>query len=281
MLARCLPGILPGLSLNERLVVTQIHSLAGLIGAGEALIKVRPFRSPHHSVSLVGLVGGGNVPRPGEVSLAHSGVLFLDEMAEFPRSCLEGLRQPLEDGQVGLVRAAGRVVFPSRFSLVGAVNPCPCGFRGHPTIACQCSPRAIDRYRQKLSGPILDRIDLKVWVPSVEGLAPLRSPPGERSTVVRARVEASRRRQVGRLAKFGKLTNSEMNNKEIKATCPLDIEGESLLGQAANHYHLSSRGLIRLVKVSRTIADLEGCEQIKTAHIAEAIQYRLPQTEEN
>jgi len=274
MLSRVLPSILPRLSLAESLEVTKIYSVAGLLSPGESMLRRRPFRSPHHSTSLAGLIGGGSRPLPGEVSLAHLGVLFLDEMAEFPRSVLEALRQPMEDGKVVISRSAGRVEYPADFMLVGAVNPCPCGFLGHPTRECKCSQRQIRRYQQRISGPILDRIDLHVSVPAVGVDKFGTEAKGETSSEVREMVEKARNRQEERFAGRKLFMNSQMKNKEVREFCPLDSETERLLRLAVEKYDLSARAYFRLKKVARTIADLFGNEQIKLSDMAEALQYR-------
>ena len=278
MIARALPGILPPLTQNEALEVTKIYSVAGKIPPGEGLIQTRPFRSPHHTISRVGLIGGGSRPMPGEISLAHRGVLFLDELAEFPRSALEALRQPLEDGQVTISRAIGQMTFPAQFMLVAAANPCPCGFLGHPTKECRCSPREIARYRRKLSGPLLDRIDLYVNVPPVETRKLTADDKArkflESSAQIQARVVAAREKQTKRFQDLPIETNAEMNNKLIRQFCPLTAEAETLLKQAISQFDLSARGYFRVIKVARTIADLSGEEKISAAAIAEALQYR-------
>jgi len=278
MLARAMAGILPPLSGPEALEVTRIYSVAGLMDAGASLIRRRPYRSPHHGVSAAGMIGGGSNPRPGEVSLAHLGVLFLDEMAEFPRTVLEALRQPMEDGVVQIVRAAGHVEYPASFALVGAANPCPCGFLGHPRRECQCSAKQIAKYKSKLSGPILDRIDLHVTVPAVEldqlGQNPIQKSP---STVdLREVVTAARKVQQNRLGAEGIYTNSRMGNRLVRKYCPLDGETERLLKLAVERYDLSARAYFRLIKVARTIADLAGSVLIRQMHMAEALQYRNP-----
>jgi magnesium chelatase family protein len=275
MLARTMPGILPPLTGAEALEVTRIYSISGLLAAGESLIRRRPFRSPHHGVSAAGMIGGGSNPLPGEVSLSHLGVLFLDEMAEFPRTVLEGLRQPMEDGCVGIVRASAHVTYPASFTLVAAVNPCPCGYLGHPRRECQCSQKQISKYRQKLSGPILDRIDLHVKVPAVETekLAGGEA-AGPMSSEIRKNVVAARQVQTKRLGGAGIYTNSQMKNKHVKLYCKLDGESERLLKLAVEKYDLSARAYFRIIKVARTIADLAGEENILLPHIAEALQYR-------
>jgi magnesium chelatase family protein len=286
MLARAMPGILPPLSPAEALEVTRIYSVAGMMESGESLIRRRPFRSPHHGVSAPGMVGGGSNPMPGEVSLAHLGVLFLDEMAEFPRSVLEGLRQPMEDGVVGIVRAAAHVTYPASFTLVAAVNPCPCGYLGHPRRECSCSDKQVRKYRQRMSGPILDRIDLHVRVPAVETEKLVNTSPSSPSPnlgegrgevlskTIRENVMSARRIQEKRFAGTATFTNSQMRNKQVRQFCTLDGETERLLRLAVEKFDLSARAYFRLIKVARTIADLGGEEKILPAHMAEALQYR-------
>jgi len=277
LLARCLPGVLPPLSLEEALEVTRIYSVAGLLPRGVALLRDRPFRAPHHTVSYAGMVGGGaGVPTPGEITLAHQGILFLDELPEFDRKVLEALRQPLEDRGITITRAGVSVTFPASFTLVGAMNPCPCGYLGDPHHPCRCRPHEIQRYWKKLSGPFLDRIDLFVRVPRLSREELLGEGGGEPSAAVRERVEAAREIQRRR---FGMLrTNAEINLKELKQHCRLSSEAKGLLCRAIDHYGLSARGYSRVLKVSRTIADLEGVDIIRPEYIAEALQYR-PQKE--
>lgn len=275
LLAKAFSSILPSMTFEESLEVTKIFSLAGKLDAKHALIVQRPFRSPHHSASAVSLVGGGTYPRPGEISLAHRGVLFLDEFAEFSSAVLENLRQPLEDGRVTITRAKGALCFPSRFMLVAATNPCPCGNASDPEKLCSCSPMQIERYRRKLSGPILDRIDLHVEVPRL----PIERLEGnktqEKSEAIRERVEAARQRQARRFTLSDILTNSEMGPQHIKETCPLDEASTLVLRQAVSSLRLSARAYHRLIKVARTIADLAGSEKLLPAHLAEASQYRF------
>jgi magnesium chelatase family protein len=266
MLARRLPGILPPLLPEEAVETTAIHSAAGL--PFETLLTTRPFRSPHHTASDAALVGGGPGPRPGEVSLAHNGVLFLDEMPEFRRHVLEALRQPLEDGTVTVSRARGSFRLPARFQLVGAMNPCPCAH-----LPCECGPREALVYRRRLSGPLLDRIDLHVEVPGL-AFEDMNGPPGEPSAVVRGRVEAARRRQLERLATTGARTNSDLGSRGLRAVARPDAEGEALLRVAVERLQLSLRGLDRVLRTARTIADLESSELVTPPHVAEAIQFR-------
>lgn len=275
MLSRALPGIMPLMSEEESMEVTRIYSAAGLMSAGEAVVRRRPFRSPHHSTSMAGLIGGGSRPVPGEVSLAHLGVLFLDEMAEFPRSVLEAMRQPMEDGKVEISRVAGRMEYPAAFQLVAAVNPCPCGYLGHPTKDCKCSIREVERYKRRISGPILDRIDLHITVPAVDTEKILATAPkGESSLEIRKKVMEARNKQRERLLKFGIFCNAQMKNKQVKEFCRLEIDGVHILRLAMEKFDLSARSYFRVLKVARTIADLEGSEDILAAHLAEALQYR-------
>lgn len=279
MLSRALPGILPSLTKEESLEVTRVYSVAGKIPPGGSLIKRRPFRSPHHNISQVGLIGGGSNPMPGEISLAHRGVLFLDEIPEFSRSVLEALRQPLEDGRVTISRAAGQATFPTRFILAAAANPCPCGFLNHPKKECKCSARDIFRYKRKLSGPLLDRIDLHINVPAVavEKLSVDKKARTmlEKSSIIRERVVSARNRQTERFKDLSIYSNAEMKNKHLKKFCQLDKIGERLLKQAVVQFQLSARAYFRLIKIGRTIADLDAVEQISQAHLAEALQYRM------
>ncbi len=277
MLARALPGILPLLNDRESLEVTKIYSASGNIHAGGGLLSHRPFRAPHHSASLVGLIGGGSKPQPGEISLAHRGVLFLDEFNEFPRSVLEALRQPLEDGYVTIARSLRRVQYPAQFMLVASSNPCPCGYLNHPKKPCICSPREVQRYRKRASGPILDRIDLHVEVPAVmvDDLAQnQQAKQGELSVAIRERIQRARDIQQQRLREEGMETNAEMKNAHLKKYAPLSLEVEHILRQAANRFQLSARSYFRMQKIARTIADLQGVENIELAHMAEALQYR-------
>lgn len=274
MLAQRLPGILPPLSEEEALETTKVYSVAPLAPRPQGLMAVRPFRSPHHTISAAGLVGGGPYPRPGEVSLAHNGVLFLDELTEFRRDVLEVLRQPLESGYVVIARAAGSLRFPARFQLVAAANPCPCGFLGDPRRVCRCSPPAIARYRSRLSGPLLDRIDLHLAVHPVRFSELFAQARGESSKAVRERVVAAREVQKARLAGTGRCTNSQLTPEEVKRFCILDGQGQKLLQAAMERLGLSARAIHRVLKVARTIADLDGRENVMAAHVAEALAYR-------
>jgi magnesium chelatase family protein len=281
MLARALAGILPPLTEDESLEVTKIYSVTGNIPPGESLVWQRPFRISHHTTSRIGLIGGGSNPHPGEISLAHRGVLFLDELPEFARGTLEALRQPLEDGKVSVTRAAGSVTFPAEFMLVAAANPCPCGYLGDPKRECKCTPRMIVRYHSKLSGPLMDRIDIHISVPMIEPdkLAIFEHKPSESSEVIRKRVMGARDIQSKRFKKAGIFSNSGMKNKHIKEFCKIEKESLLLLKQAVNNYGLSARTYFRLIKVSQTIADLAGDASIKQNHVAEALQYRIREQE--
>jgi magnesium chelatase family protein len=272
MLARRLPTILPALTGAESLEVTAVHSVAGLLDPTHGAVTRRPFRAPHHSVSTAGLVGGGSTPRPGEVSLAHHGVLFLDELLEFPRTVLEALRQPMEDGFVTIARAAASLRFPARFALVAAMNPCPCGHAGDVTRACICAAADVLRYRARLSGPLADRIDLHVQVPpvSIERLAACA--PGEHSPEIRARVEAARVRQRTRYRDDS--CNARAPGRWLDAHGELERSARVMLGSAAERLHLSARAFHRVLRVARTIADLEASDSISSAHVAEALGYR-------
>jgi len=275
MLAKRIPTILPPMSLEEAIETTRIHSVAGVLEDSRGLVGTRPYRAPHHTISDAGLIGGGAVPRPGEVSLAHHGVLFLDELPEFQRNVLEVMRQPLEDGVVNIARAAISVTFPSRFMLVAAMNPCPCGFFGDPTRECHCSPPQIQRYVSKISGPLLDRIDIHIEVPAVKYKELRGGESGENSAVVRERVLQARRIQLARYATEKKIfANAQMPPKMIRQHCAISAEAEKMLENAITRLGLSARAHDRILKVSRTIADLAATPNIETKHLSEAVQYR-------
>lgn len=277
LLARRLPSILPALSPEEALHATRIYSAAGLLPADQPLVTTRPFRAPHHTISDAGLIGGGACPRPGEVSLAHHGVLFLDELPEFKRPVLEALRQPLEDHAVTIARAAFSLTYPARFMLVAAMNPCPCGFLGDARHTCTCSPALIHRYRARLSGPLLDRLDLHVEVPALSYREISSTQSGESSAQIRRRVEAARQRQHARFAgQPGLFCNAQLRPRQLRAWSNLNPQGEALLRAASTRLGLSGRAHDRILKVARTIADLEGVDDIQAPHLAEAIQYRAP-----
>jgi magnesium chelatase family protein len=275
MMARRVSGILPPLTFDEALEVTAVHSVAGLLPAGSGLLIARPFRAPHHTISDVALVGGGSQPRPGEVSLAHHGVLFLDEMLEFSRHVLEVLRQPIEEGTVTIARAARTAVFPARFMLIGAMNPCPCGFAGDGDRECRCTPLQIDRYRGRLSGPLRDRLDLTVDVPAVPLLTLAQAAAGESSAVVRARVVAARERQAERYARDRVRTNAELTPARMARYCDMDYRAVRILNAAASRLTLSARAYDRVRKVARTIGDLEAAGPMTADHVAEALQFRM------
>ncbi|MDA1337271.1 MAG: YifB family Mg chelatase-like AAA ATPase [bacterium] len=278
MLARALAGILPKLNEEESLEVTKLYSIAGNIPPRGSLITARPFRAPHHSVSLIGLIGGGQKPQPGEVSLAHRGVLFLDEFNEFPRSVLESLRQPVEDGMLTIARSRQRVTYPCRFMLVASCNPCPCGYLTHPKKACVCTPREVKKYKKRASGPLLDRIDLHIEVPEVDIQEfqdnQKASLSKESSFAMRERIEKVRKMQEVRFAGEPIHANAEMKNSHIKKYSLLSKEAEQILSRAALLYQLSARSFMKMIKIARTIADLAGAEHIEKSHMAEALQYR-------
>lgn len=274
MLARRLPTILPPMTLEEAVEATKIHSVAGKLGESSGLLRSRPFRAPHHLTSQVALVGGGQSPQPGEVSLAHNGVLFLDELPEFGRNVLEVLRQPLEDKTITVSRAKYSIEYPANFTLIAAMNPCPCGFYNHPTKECTCAPFAIHRYFSRISGPLLDRIDMHIEVAPVAIGEMTSSRKEESSADIRRRVIAARTRQEQRFAGLGIHSNAMMNSRMLREFCPLAEPVRSLLERAMERLNLSARAFDRIIKVARTIADLEGVDDISTAHIAEAINYR-------
>ena len=289
MLAKRLPSILAPLRFEEALETTKIHSVAGVLNAEEGLVTHRPFRSPHHTISDAGLIGGGAVPRPGEVSLAHNGLLFLDELPEFPRNVLEVLRQPLEDGHVTIARAAMSLQFPARFMLAAAMNPCPCGYFNDKSRECNCTPPMIQRYVSKVSGPLLDRIDIHIEVPAVQYKELRGGSSAEGSAEIRTRVLAARERQharfnrvgqsdrtrpTGRIASQPVYANAQMSTQQIRLHCELSSDAERILERAMQQQGLSARAHDRILKVARTIADLEGAQDIAVKHIAEAIQYR-------
>ncbi len=277
LLARLLPTILPPLTFEEAIETTAIHSVVGLVDPSKGVVTARPFRAPHHSVSEAGLIGGGDVPRPGEVSLAHHGVLFLDELAEFRRGTLEALRQPLEDGEVCIARARARAWFPARPLVVAAVNPCPCGYRDHPRRRCRCSEKTSERYRAKLSGPLVDRIDIHLSVPPVDVNALTSRAPAESSASIRERVLAARAIQTQRFAsrQVAATTNARLESVDLERVAELDAASKRLVHAAVNQLGLSARAYQRVLRVARTIADLEQSEGVRMPHVAEAIQGRL------
>jgi magnesium chelatase family protein len=276
MLAKRLPSILAPLTLEEALETTKIHSVAGVLDAAQGLVTQRPFRSPHHTISDAGLIGGGIVPRPGEVSLAHNGLLFLDELPEFPRNVLEVMRQPLEDHTVTIARASMSLNFPARFMLAAAMNPCPCGYFNDKSRECMCTPPMIQRYVAKISGPLLDRIDIHIEVPAVPYKELRGGAAAEGSAQIRERVLKARERQQARFRQHGEkiFSNNQMSTRQIRAYCELEQDSERLLERAMQQQGLTARAHDRILKVARTIADLEGAEQLTVPHLAEAIQYR-------
>ena len=274
MMAKRLPGILPDMSREEMIQCTEIWSVAGLTSRSRPIVAARPFRSPHHTVSATALAGGGAFPRPGEISLAHNAVLFLDELPEFRSDVLEVLRQPMEDGQVTVSRVAGTVTFPSRFMLVCAMNPCKCGWYGHPSGRCRCTPQEVRRYHSRISGPLMDRIDLIVEVPALEYDELRRRTPAESSAEIKKRVNAARAIQRQRFGDDGAASNARMDSRELRRFCALSPEGEELMRGAFEQMGLSARSYDRILRVARTVADLDGAEEIGPDHLADAIQYR-------
>ena len=274
LLARALPGILPEMSIDESLDVTRIYSVADQLPAGMPLIRNRPFRAPHHTISHAGLVGGGNIPHPGEISLAHRGVLFLDEFPEFGSRVLEVMRQPMEDKVVTISRAQGSLTFSANFQLVAAMNPCPCGYNGDPVKPCSCSASTVTKYQKRISGPLLDRIDIHIQVPRVNYEKLSSDRLGERSSSIRARVQAARQLQLDRFKGTDIVCNADMRLAEVRKFCKLDDTGDSLIRAAMSQLNLSARAYHRILKLARTIADLAGSENIQTPHLAEALQYR-------
>ncbi len=277
MLAKRIPTILPPFTFEEALETTKIHSVAGVLDPGAGLVSLRPFRSPHHTISDAGLIGGGVIPRPGEVSLAHNGVLFLDELREFPRNVLEVMRQPLEDGTVCIARASMSLTFPARFMLAAAMNPCPCGFFNDKSRECRCTQPMIQRYMQKISGPLMDRIDIHIDVPAVnyKEMRSVSEPEG--SEAIRLRVLRARENQLRRFAASTRhpiYSNAQMTSRHIRTFCELSADCERLLERAMNQQGLTARAHDRILKVARTVADLEGSPAIEPKHIADAIQYR-------
>ncbi|MGK7346701.1 MAG: YifB family Mg chelatase-like AAA ATPase [Candidatus Nitrospinota bacterium M3_3B_026] len=274
MMARRMVTILPDISFDEAIETTRIHSVSGKLPGGEALVTRRPFRSPHHTISDAGLIGGGAVPAPGEVSLAHNGVLFLDELPEFRRNVLEAMRQPLEDGSVTISRSAMSVTFPSRFTLAAAMNPCPCGYYTDPEKECLCTGLMIRKYKSRISGPLMDRIDIHIEAPAVKYQEMMSGAEGEPSAAIRERVNAARRRQAERLAGEGIYSNASMTSKMVKKHVPLDSASKAILKAAVERLKLSARAHEKILKVSRTIADLAGEPSVRPEHVAEAVQYR-------
>jgi magnesium chelatase family protein len=279
LLARSLPSILPPMTTDEALEVTKIYSVSGLLPSNTPMIRQRPFRSPHYTISNAGLVGGGHWPKPGEISLSHRGVLFLDELPEFGHSLLEVLRQPLEDKVVTISRAQGRVTFPANFMLIGAMNPCPCGYYGDPFRQCTCPPSLVSRYQRRISGPFIDRVDIFIEVPHIDYEKLTDERMGELSDTVQARVTLARSRQLERFRETGLTSNSEMTPTEIREFCRVEESAQSLLQAAMKQLYLSARAFHRILKLALTIADLESSDVIKAHHVAEAVQYRPRRTE--
>ena len=274
MLARRITSIMPAMSPQEALEVTKIYSIADLLHNHAGLVTTRPFRSPHHTISGAGMVGGGRIPKPGEVTLSHHGVLFLDELAEFPRMVLEALRQPLEDGQLTISRVNASFSYPARFMLIAAMNPCPCGFFGDKNLDCSCNPNDIKRYRKRISGPLLDRMDIYVHVPRLEYSEIINTMPTESSLIISQRVTVAREIQYARLSKHNIFCNAHMGHKHIKSACQMTTGAQAILEQAFSKMNLSARGYDRILKVARTIADLAESEQLTEMHIAEAVHFR-------
>ena len=274
MLAKRLPTILPDMNFEESLETTKIHSVMGLIPPNSSIIVTRPFRSPHHTISDAGLIGGGQIPKPGEVSLSHNGVLFLDELPEFKKNVLEVMRQPLEEERVTISRAATSLTYPSRFMLVAAMNPCPCGYFCDPNNECACTIPQIQRYRSKISGPLMDRIDIHIEVPAVKYRDLASREVGEPSKEIKKRIDSARRTQLSRFKGLKIYCNAQMTNRHIKKFCQIDEASQKLLEMAIDKFGLSARAYTRILKVARTIADLQSQENIQPAHLSEAIQYR-------
>ena len=274
MIAKRIPSILPDMTKEEQLETTMVHSIAGTIPSGHALLPARPFRAPHHTISPAGLSGGGTIPKPGELSLAHHGVLFLDELPEFSRGTIELLRQPIEDGVVAISRAAGRAVYPCSVMLVAAMNPCPCGFFGHPSKRCTCTPSAVFKYLSRISGPMLDRFDLHIEVPAVPFSAFDDTAPAESSAEIRRRVDAARRIQSARFAGTGITCNARITPDRLREVCPMDAAARAVFQSAFESFGFSARTYDRVLKVARTIADMDGSAEIRAHHAAEAVQYR-------
>ena len=274
MIAKRIPSILPDMTKEEQLETTMVHSIAGTIPSGHALLPARPFRAPHHTISPAGLSGGGTIPKPGELSLAHHGVLFLDELPEFSRGTIELLRQPIEDGAVAISRAAGRAVYPCSVMLVAAMNPCPCGFFGHPSKRCTCTPSAVFKYLSRISGPMLDRFDLHIEVPAVPFSAFDDTAPAESSAEIRRRVDAARKIQSARFAGTGITCNARITPDRLREVCPMDAAARAVFQSAFENFGFSARTYDRVLKVARTIADMDGSAEIRAHHAAEAVQYR-------